>query len=429
MNQFQSWIETQGIITYGVQVKHTDYAGYGLFSKETIDATEPKTVVSIPSDLILTSSKALQVHTEFKDAVFEFYEETILSPENEHHVLCLFLVYCQYINQDTRWKPYFDILPTLSFFQDHHVLFNPACVQGTSLENATRAKLTSLKTQVQAWNTSNIHWLSRVQLDMYLWADCIFWSRVVGIGGDMSGLSKHQMAMIPYFDFANHSDQHANIRWQLVSTGLELVTSEEHIPQDQELFLSYGSKSNQELLFLHGFCVPDNSESSVITLPLLPFLDPAHDQYKIEWLIQMGVKPILKLSAIDQHNFAGWDEASVAVMYLVVLDQEDIEFKQGLLVRDTPILSLSDLKTTVESLELYPVIQLRAIVLLLDALEYQYTQNKQYQMTDESPVSKQASIYRHEEQVLLNQSMNALTVLRDQLMKNTTVISFLKANA
>jgi hypothetical protein len=455
MESFLNWTKEQGITT-NATVKKTQYAGYGLFNTEKIDSSSPTGVVHIPNDLLLTSRKALEVSEQFSEAVLKFFsrdretsddiERIAQSSESERQVLCLFLIYCQFFDRSTLWEPYISILPSIEFFKENHVLFNLHSIEGTTLENSTRAKIASLKRELEAiTQTQDATWISDIDLDMYLWADCVFWSRVVGIGGgdNESTSLVGNMALIPFFDFANHSADKPNIRWQLNQKGLDLVTyPDQTIENGNELLLSYGSKPNQELLFLHGFCIENNHEPSCITLPLLPFLDPTADPLnlpKIHWLKKIGVKPTLKLTNEKQKSQdlligCGWTYDSIVAMYLVVLDEDDgVEFSVNegsiqLLVQGKSIATMKELENAVTEMDHSPVIKLRVIMLLLEVLEYQYSQNTEFELatTDEMPITKQASIYRNEEKCTLDSALEVLLDLRDKLMKDSVVLSYLE---
>lgn len=469
IDSFQQWSEERGIKS-NVVIKKTLYAGYGLFSSENIEKDTETTVVHIPGDTLLTSRNALKANSQFAESIYSIfsrkYENAGEIPqviaeknENERLVLCLFLIYSNFFEKSKVWKSYIDILPPMDFFQENHVLFQPESVAGTNLDNSVSAKLSKLKKELdevlklalelQHEETDKESWLMNITLDMYIWADCVFWSRVVGIGGDETvEASSSEMALIPYFDFANHSGTDANIRWQRNKhdQGIDLVTyPEKSIIKDQELFLSYGSKSNQELLFIHGFCVHDNSEPSRLTIPILPFLNPANGEYNMEklyWLKSLGAKPTLTLVPTtkdtqqgEQLSDCGWTADSISVMYLIALDEDDeVEYAVDedsqvvtLSLSKVKIESLKELTEAVEKLDMFKIIQLRVAYLLLEALEYHLSLNVENHDASKNtaPVWKHALMYRLEERDLLKQAINMLTAARDKLMQDEAVVAYL----
>ncbi|GAA5798111.1 hypothetical protein EDC94DRAFT_428731 [Helicostylum pulchrum] len=449
ISNFINWSKENGIKSTA-SVDQTPYAGYGLFASK--DTPESTVVVSIPQNLLLTSRKALQQFPQFSKPIFSYLsrkyntakdiQSIAESIDNERLVLCLFLIYCKFFDTTTYWTPYIDILPTVSFFQENHVLFKPECVADTSLENSVRSKINSLQREFESITSLQEDWICDMQFEMYLWADCIFWSRVVGIGGDEQEKEVSDKALIPFVDFANHSSESPNIRWQLNNGGIDLITYPNvTVNANDELLLSYGSKPNQELLFLHGFCIENNTEPSLFMLPLLPFFSPMEQGYnlpKVQWLKQLSVKPNLTLvphplnKKEDPLAQCGWTDESIRVMYLVSLE-EDIEFiiedddsiTFQLLGKNIP--SLIELEAAVKEMDIFPVIQLRVTMLLLDALEYHLHLNTTLvQENIETGLWKQANIYRLEERVTLETTVQSLSTLRDKLMQHPVVLSYLE---
>ncbi|KAI8362824.1 hypothetical protein BD560DRAFT_333978 [Blakeslea trispora] len=381
-------------------------------------------MVHIPSALLITSAKALEVSPVFEETLIECYpqREALLQPSEQRRVLTLFLVYCYFIDQETVWSDYMVMLPSIDFFKEHHVLFQPTVLDGTSLSHAVRAKRSRLE-QYHA-SLPSVGWLDQVTLEMILWADAVLWSRVVEIKPD-------RLAMIPFFDFANHSQQ-PNLRWELLASGDLVLVNTEAVEQGQELMLSYGAKPNQELLFIHGFCIPGNPVPSVLTLPWMPFFLNEDGMPKAQWLRHI-TPSTLKLNLPDPQKQgierAGWDWTSVMIMYLAVLDPDEVDMvftENGLDLQGQTITSLSDLEQVVCQFEYFPVIQLRAVVLLIQALEYLLAQPSNQ---DSNALSSQVVIYQTEEQQLIHQSMKSLNQLQHQLMTEPVVQAFLQTNA
>lgn len=441
MEEFLVWSKKQGIVS-NATVEKTPNAGYGLFATED-SCSNP---IHIPLNALLSAQKAIQVDA-FAEPLKILYDSGNLEEvlhEYEKQVLCLFLIYCQFFDTTTQWKPYVDILPNIEFFKQNHPLFNLHHLQGTSLENSTRAKVNKLRRELELINQASSSWLSKIDIDMYKWADCVFWSRVVGVGGaaddETTTTETSEMVMIPYFDFANHSVDTPNMRWQpTFDGGIDLLTYPDMVKKGDELFLSYGPKPNQELLFLHGFCAENNPNPSCFTLPVSPFLSPNADPLnmpKIHWLKQSGVKPTLTLSKSNNNTDLtdiGWSHESIIVMYLVVMDEDDgVQFSLNeeenveLHMQDKKITTLEALDQIVNEMQLLPVIKLRVIMLLIDALQYQYLLNTEHAMIDETPIGKQAFIYRNEEKALLELALQTLTKLSEELMKNDIVVKYLE---
>lgn len=124
-----------------------------------------------------------------------------------------------------------------------------------------------------------------VTAEEFEWAYSAFFSRAMSlpIGPDPSNPTVE--GIVPGLDFANHSGSAPNARWAVrgVRGGLgaagisvegegdprvELLCEPGATPGlDEEIRLSYGEKSNEELLFLYGFVERDNPHDALVLQP------------------------------------------------------------------------------------------------------------------------------------------------------------------
>ena len=102
----------------------------------------------------------------------------------------------------------------------------------------------------------------KVTMEEFQWAYAAFWSRalslpVLPVGGDP--IAPIVEAIVPGIDFANHSGRSATARWSVAGLdgpdpAVQLLCEPRYVPAPgSEVFISYGEKSNEELLFLYGF--------------------------------------------------------------------------------------------------------------------------------------------------------------------------------
>ena len=108
-----------------------------------------------------------------------------------------------------------------------------------------------------------------VSTEEFLWAYACFWSRALSLP-----LSDHPTrsgieAIVPGIDFANHSSSRPNARWATTrvdgETVIELLCEPGNVPEPgREILISYGDKSNEELLFVHGFAERDNPAHALV---------------------------------------------------------------------------------------------------------------------------------------------------------------------
>ena len=120
----------------------------------------------------------------------------------------------------------------------------------------------------------------------FRWAYACFWSRALALPlGNDPARSSSVEAIVPGIDFANHSCAKPNARWRVrrgsaprenfaggdgdasapAEPTIELVCVRGSVPAPgEELKISYGDKSNEELLFVHGFAERDNPHDKLV---------------------------------------------------------------------------------------------------------------------------------------------------------------------
>lgn len=454
--RFRQWAEAKGITATGVDIQETETCRLGLFA--TNDCKEEGTILAhIPSDLVLTSTKVVSSSTtalrQLLRSVLRAEEDALerLVQESDIDSLCLRL----YIalekfspstmspssSSSSSWGPYMDLLPDLDYFRTHSILFmdkDDDRLAGTSLEQSLRAKQARL---MREHDQIKEYW-PELTLEQWMWAYAALWSRVVRVP-HIEGL-----AIIPFFDFANHSQQ-PNMRWEPAPDdgGVYLVSIKPDLCQSTEIFISYGDKSNQELLFLHGFTFEDNNIPFPILFPVVGFMsfeDHPDDIVKFTWLNDLPDKgkTFLQLSVPAKeeeekdslgHPFTGfgWTASSVAIVYLLLLDsedglsfqatsQEDGEERIEAYLKGELVESLEMLLSKVRELERFAVYQLQVTLFLLEAVEYRYKEISRSPTTkftdpESMALSEHIERYRSNEKELLERSINSLTSYRDAL--------------
>ncbi|KAG0278957.1 hypothetical protein BGZ95_002684 [Linnemannia exigua] len=337
--------------------------------------------------------------------------------------------------------------PTGALFQDYiatlpdvstPVTLDPELVRGylagTLLLDSVCAKRSKIEAEFEhlSGNLGAFEdWSVRPTLDNFIWADATFWSRVLSFKtqwteNDASSNSddSDDMHMVPYLDFANHA-ANPNIRWEVDSDGLR-VWGQESLLQDsnddsveREVFLSYGSKPNTELLFLYGFTLRDNpTQSLTFAMPMDendPYYMPkAHSLMRwgippritiylkktdgpddleefcpgmwitqqsrhLLWLYALNEddglgalieEPEAKICLPDESTEDGNEEDALEEADLV---DEDVVGRLVLTINNAKVDTHETLESIVPHLDIFPVIKLRALVLVADRVEHYIT--------------------------------------------------------
>jgi hypothetical protein len=113
-----------------------------------------------------------------------------------------------------------------------------------------------------------------VSEEEFRWAYACFWSRALALPLGQDPMVPAVEAIVPGIDFANHSCAKPNARWRVrrppdasapSEPTIELVCVRGSVPAPgEELRISYGDKTNEELLFVHGFAERDNPHDKLV---------------------------------------------------------------------------------------------------------------------------------------------------------------------
>ncbi|KAG0195894.1 hypothetical protein BGX28_000402 [Mortierella sp. GBA30] len=303
---------------------------------------------------------------------------------------------------------------------------------GTLLLDSVCAKRTKLETEYELLSGKLgvfEHWPVHPTLDSFIWADATFWSRVLSFGSqwakedskreneqyhDQRQDNSHgqeaynklstddDLHMVPLLDFANHAAE-PNIRWQAEADGLRKV------PKTDTAFLLLLFR------FLYGFTLQDNP-TQFLTLAMPMDEDDPFYMPKAHTLMRLGIPPritiyldksdgpddlvelcqglwitpesqyLLWIYGLNEEDGLGAmieepevkictphkavDEGEEETMEEADLIDEDTVGRLILTIQGTQIVTKASVQTTVPKLEVYPVLVLRALVLVADRVEY-----------------------------------------------------------
>ncbi|ORY93905.1 hypothetical protein BCR43DRAFT_495536 [Syncephalastrum racemosum] len=417
MDTFLKWSKDQGVECSLVQVKPDSYGGYGLFATTTIEP-DSQPVLRIPNHLVIDAQRTLD-DPGLAELLGQLLppgpvEEILTNPALQRLALRLFLVYHRE-KATSFWKPYLDCVPDLSHMKKHHLFFRTdldACYDGTSVALAVNSKREQLERE-HARISGCAPWLT---LEQWTWAECVFNTRVVDLDENQDD---ERYALVPFFDFANHSSD-PTIRWRWGQDSLDFVTFDdqtESIAPDTQVCISYGQKSNQELLYMYGFSLPDNHAPARVVMEHVDLFEvrefDLHNSWDIAHLcfIQSQAEllpPITYFSPPKEDEShmdpphtvfsnTGWTFAALVFMYLAALDSETVTYYADLPHRggrvalhtlqnldadelaDTPVLAdiggelchdLQDALLAIVKLPQLPRIQHRVCSLLVDMAHY-----------------------------------------------------------
>ncbi|KAG0642924.1 hypothetical protein HOY80DRAFT_880739 [Tuber brumale] len=118
------------------------------------------------------------------------------------------------------------------------------------------------------------------------------------------------MALCPFIDYFNHSDDGCKV--QLTPTGFTVSATEPSHPANTQLFVTYGSHSNDFLLVEYGFNLPlgkNKWDEVSITPSLLPLLSEEHKRV-------LSREGFLGNYAFDKEAFCFRTQAAIRLMLI-----------------------------------------------------------------------------------------------------------------
>jgi len=265
------------------------FEGQGLGGVARAPIKEGEPIVMIPSS-VLISNQRIKTESFLKD----FTEWTgIFSLEP---TLVWLLV--ERTNPNSPWKPYLDILPEsfpthpLSWTQEE---LNEA--KGTALPDTTNAIREALKRTYEhlleklVTPNPNVFPAGSFTLETVTWAYQVVNSRswlVKTAGGE------YDLVLVPLADMLNHQPGAGAGSLSEDGTFFSINATRDYEAGDQ-VFDTYGPKSNYELLSAYGFVLPDNPDDFMtlhfslkpsnlvhsIVEPILNTVDPNYKSIKI----------------------------------------------------------------------------------------------------------------------------------------------------
>jgi len=239
-------------------------------SNETFDEEEFIGRGLIASRNILKNEKIIEISENLMFDKFEHNLEINSNGSDNYSDLAIKLLVELFKNKKSFWFPYIGILPEeydlkLLFRWPLKELF---FIKGSRLSKASDYLKKKLKAQYEMVNKEVF------QRNRLLYPSKIFnyqnweWSMSILLSRTISLQETKKVVLIPYIDLLNHnpfSSSFISYRKIPLSDSKEIVVySDKNCNKFDQLYISYGQKSNLELLNLYGFIAERNPYDSVI---------------------------------------------------------------------------------------------------------------------------------------------------------------------
>ena len=224
-------------------------SGRGLVAFKNIQQNEK--IIEIPENIIITEKN-------------DFFNIPNYSLLNEYDKIAIFLIRERFKGDKSSWKPYLDALP---FENDLKLIFrwkfsDLIFLQGSKIILA--AKYQKKKIDIQFNNLRKkifepyplIFPEEIFNLQSWEWAMTLLFSRAIYLQ------NSRKIAMVPYADLLNHnpySTSYIDSKSVPFSRSFEIsMYSDRSYNKFDQIFTTYGPKTNLELLVLYGFSLERN---------------------------------------------------------------------------------------------------------------------------------------------------------------------------
>mmetsp|Transcript_16465 Transcript_16465/g.37705 ORF Transcript_16465/g.37705 Transcript_16465/m.37705 type:complete len:586 (-) Transcript_16465:49-1806(-) len=282
LSEESTWGEAPHPMAISTETKDeitNESSGRGLLARR--DINDGDNLLKIPIKLCMTKASARKALG--KDVLPREINEYLAVACQLIHERCV-------LGEESYWKPYIDVLPeteevnpTFTWNDDDLSFLN-----GSPVIAATKSLQMKLEREYEALLGGEDGLCNKYPdrfpkehftYENWIWAFTMLFSRAIRLRSLKEG---ETLAMVPYADLINHSpfsqayiDAREGGDW-LFSSGEEevILYADRGYRRMEQIYISYGQKSNAELLLLYGFAVERNPYNSVdVTVAIAPLTE------------------------------------------------------------------------------------------------------------------------------------------------------------
>jgi len=282
LSEESTWGEAPHPMAISTETKDeitNESSGRGLLARR--DINDGDNLLKVPIKLCMTKASARKA----------LGKDALPREINEYLAVACHLIHERHVlGEKSFWKPYIDVLPeteevnpTFTWSDDDLAFLNgsPVIAATKSLQMKLRREYDSL---LGGEDGLCNRFPDRFPKEHYtyenwIWAFTMLFSRAIRLRSLAEG---ETLAMVPYADLINHSpfsqayiDAQEGGDW-LFSSGEEevILYADRGYRRMEQIYISYGQKSNAELLLLYGFAVERNPYNSVdVTVAIAPLTE------------------------------------------------------------------------------------------------------------------------------------------------------------
>ncbi|XP_019420730.1 PREDICTED: ribulose-1,5 bisphosphate carboxylase/oxygenase large subunit N-methyltransferase, chloroplastic [Lupinus angustifolius] len=347
----QKWLSDSGLPAQKMGIERVDVGERGLVALKNIRKGEK--LLFVPPSLVITAD------SEWSSP--EAGEVLKRNSVPDWPLIATYLISEASRMKSSRWSNYISALPR----QPYSLLYWSQAELDRYLEASQirERAIERINNVVGTYNDLRLRIFSKYpdlfpeevfNIDSFIWSFGILFSRLVRLPS-MDG----KVALVPWADMLNHScDVGTYLDYDKSSKGIVFTTDRVYQPGEQ-VFISYGKKSNGELLLSYGF-VPREGANPSDSVELALSLEKSDESYeqKSELLKKYG----LSESQCFPIQITGWPLELMAYAYLAVSPSSlSGKFEEMAAAASNKITNKKDIR--------YPEIEEQALQFILDSCE------------------------------------------------------------
>ncbi|XP_074556686.1 ribulose-1,5 bisphosphate carboxylase/oxygenase large subunit N-methyltransferase, chloroplastic isoform X2 [Curcuma longa] len=379
----QNWLSASGLPPQKMEIRRVDVGERGLVALKNIRKGEK--LLFVPPSLVITA-----------DSVWSCPEVGNVLKKNsvpDWPLLATYLISEASFKISSRWSSYITALPrqpysllywTLSELDTYLVASQ---IRERAIERITNVIGTYEDLRLRIFSKHQDLFPEEVfNIDTFLWSFGILFSRLVRMPS-MDG----KVALVPWADMLNHSPEvETFLDYDKSSKGIVFMADRSYQPGEQ-VFISYGKKSNGELLLSYGFVPKDgtNPNDSVELLLSLKKSDKCYKE-KLEALRKYGLQVPQRFPL----QITGWPVEMMAYSYLVVSPPNMSQYFEEMA-------AAASSRAASETGRKYPELEEQALQYLLDCCESSISKYTKFLQDGGTPNSGQLSAKQADRKSLL----------------------------
>ena len=275
-------------------VEDFELSGRGVLARKDIQQGEQ--ILTVPPQCLMTKAAAVQ----------QLGPRVVTDSMGDYVALAMLLISERAKGASSFWAPYINILPTVeevgqtwTWNEDDLAMLKGSSVTDSS--DSLRRKLQRDLEQLTAETiTPNGLDPAVFTWEAWEWAFSMLFSRAINLR------ETEELAMVPYADLLNHSPYCSSyFFYNSIPFSKErevALYADRNYAKNDQVLISYGQKSNAELVLLYGFVVDRNLFDEVEISVALDPTDARYDE-KAEFLRLQGLQPAMAFPLlIDRYS-------------------------------------------------------------------------------------------------------------------------------